>query len=209
MYTWDWALHLALFATAATFTPGPNVLLLLSIAARFGLRAALPAGIGVCLGIPSVIVVVGAGLAEAFLAVPQLRLVLHVGSTIYLLWLAWGIFTMSPPSDGTGAATPLSSFRAAALQWANPKVWTMAVGAVGAYGAGGPPLLGAVMVGSVFALVCIPAAVTWTLFGTGMRRWLMSPSSQGPGVARARARFLAFKFAMGLALGVSITLTWI
>lgn len=198
MFTWDWALHLALFAVVATFTPGPNALLLLSVAARFGLRSALPAALGVALGIPSVIVVVGAGLGGAFEALPWLQVVMHVLATAYIAWLGWQILRMGPPRQGGTDSSPVSLWQAAALQWVNPKVWTMAVGAVGAYSLDGSPLVGALLVGAVFAVVCVPAVAAWTLFGSGLRQWLTSP-----------ARLLVFKVGMGAALAVSIALTWI
>ncbi|GGS24762.1 LysE family translocator [Actinokineospora fastidiosa] len=199
MFAWDWALRLGLFAVVATFTPGPNALLLLSVAARFGLRPAVPAAVGVAVGIPSVIVVVGAGLGGAFAALPWLQVALHVLATVYIGWLGWQILRMGSPGDpAQQAARPVSAWQAAALQWVNPKVWTMAVGAVGAYGVDGGPVVGALSVGAVFAVVCVPAVGAWTLFGSGIRHWLTSPG-----------RLLVFKVGMGAALAVSIALTWV
>lgn len=195
----NWALYLALFAVAATFTPGPNALLLLSVAARFGLRPAVPAAIGVATGIPSVIVVVGAGLGGVLDAAPWLRVTMHVLATVYIVWLGWQILRMGPPGEAVAdGAKPVSLWQAAALQWVNPKVWTMAVGAIGAYGVEGRPVVGALAVGAVFAVVCVPAVSVWTLFGSGLRRWLTSPR-----------RLLVFKYGMGAALLVSIGLTWV
>ncbi|WP_026316660.1 LysE family translocator [Actinokineospora enzanensis] len=201
MFGWEWVLHLALFAAAATFTPGPNALLLLSMGARFPLRLALPAAAGVAIGIPSVVMVVGAGLGEAFNAVSWLRLVMHILATLYIAWLGWQILRMGTPKDATAATTegkPVGLWQAAALQWVNPKVWTMAVGAVSAYSLEGNPVVGALLIGAVFAVISVPAVVTWTLFGVGIRHWLTSP-----------ARLTIYKVVMTAALVVSVALTWV
>ncbi|MGQ0838584.1 LysE family translocator [Actinokineospora sp.] len=198
MFTWEWAAQLALFAAVATMTPGPNALLLLSVAARFGLRLALPAAVGVCIGIPTVIVVVAAGLGQVFEAASWLRVAMHVLATLYIGWLGWQILRMGVPQEGGPDTKPVSLWQAAALQFVNPKVWTMAVGAVGAYSFDGSPLTSALLVGAVFAVVCVPAISMWTLFGSAVRHWLTSPT-----------RFTVFKIGMGTALVASIALTWV
>ena len=198
MYTWDWALHVALFAVVATFTPGPNALLLTSVAAKFGLRAAVPVSLGVWFGIPTLIVVVGLGLGEVFAAFAPLQLVLHIAATAYLAWLTWTILTSKPPQDSVTESAPMNAVQAAALQWVNPKVWTMAVGVIGAYSVQRADAVSqALLVGLIFAVVCVPAVAVWTLFGAGLRRWLTS----------AR-RYLAFKLCMGVLLALSVVLTW-
>jgi threonine/homoserine/homoserine lactone efflux protein len=197
---WAWALHLALFAVVATFTPGPNALLLTTSAANFGLRSTLPAALGVWIGIPSLIILVGAGLGAAFSAVGALQLILHLAATAYILWLAKGVLSMRPPAGPReqGGARPLSTLQAAGLQWVNPKVWVMAVGAVGAYSIrGANPVIEILLIGGMFAVICLPAVTVWTLFGAAVRRWLGSPG-----------RFTVFKVTMSALLALSIALTW-
>ena len=57
----DAALVTAFFAAAipAFFTPGPNNLMLMPSSARFGLARTVPHMIGVCLGFPQMVFVVG------------------------------------------------------------------------------------------------------------------------------------------------------
>ena len=51
------------FAIAASITPGPNVLMVAAAAAGVGLRGAVPMMLGISLGFPAMIVVLGFGLA--------------------------------------------------------------------------------------------------------------------------------------------------
>jgi hypothetical protein len=68
----------AFFAAAipAFFTPGPNNLMLMTSSARFGLGRTVPHMIGVVLGFPLMVLLVGLGLGEVFDAFPVLKTVL-------------------------------------------------------------------------------------------------------------------------------------
>lgn len=198
MYSGEWALQVALFAAVATFTPGPNAVLLLSLGASYGLRPTIAAAVGVWAGIPSLIIVVGAGIVGLASTASSLRLILHLAATAYLGWMAWTVLRMKPPGDEMVQVQPVSFLHAAALQWVNPKVWTMAAGASGAYAIEGTGIAGALIIGAIFAAVCLPAVAMWTLFGVSLRKLLKSP-----------ARFTAFKVCMAGSLVVSVALSWI
>ncbi|HEX5496748.1 MAG TPA: LysE family translocator [Mycobacteriales bacterium] len=198
MSSWDTAAQLAPFAVAATFTPGPNALLLTSVAANYGLRPAVPAAVGIWAGIPILIFIVGIGLGEVSDAVSHSGVILHVAATVYILWLTWTVVRMSPLRAAQSTPRPPSALQAAALQWVNPKVWTMAAGAIGAFTASGRGSVGqALLACAVFAVVLLPAIGMWTLFGTAIRRWLTSDR-----------RFAAFRILMGVLLAGSVVLTW-
>ena len=97
--THEQLLSLAAFAFVTSITPGPNNLMLMASGANFGVRRTLPHMLGVALGFVFMAVLVGAGLAQAFAAVPQLYTVLKVVSVAYLLFLAWKIATAPPPGE--------------------------------------------------------------------------------------------------------------
>lgn len=68
------------------------------------------------------------------------------------------------------------SFLAAALfQWVNPKAWIMAVTAMALFVPAGSPILSGVLVlVAVFALMSLPSAAAWCLFGTAISGFLDS-----------------------------------
>jgi len=166
-----------LFASVMAFTPGPNNVMLASSGARFGVARSLPHVMGVTLGFPVMLFLVGVGLASILLASPWLQLAMKTASCAYLLWLTFQIaVSSSGVKDGAGG-NPLTFLQAAAFQWINPKAWLMAVGAISAYTAGhGTRLYGQVaIIAAITLAVSLASTLTWTAFGAGIRRFLRAP----------------------------------
>ncbi|MGP6087315.1 LysE family translocator [Antarctobacter jejuensis] len=170
----DLFLALALFAAATVFSPGPNNLMLMTSGANFGLRQSLPHMAGVAYGFPLMILPVGLGAMQLFEHFPPAYTALKVLSVLYLLWLAWKIAHQSAPGEGRTAARPLSFVQAAAFQWVNPKAWSMALGAITLYAAS-RDLAAVAWVSATYAVIGTASATTWTILGTGLRRWLSNP----------------------------------
>ena len=84
-------LSFSLFAFVATFTPGPNNVMLAASGANFGFRASLPHILGVFAGFMTLVVAAGFGLASLFAALPALYDILKITSILFLLYLAWKI----------------------------------------------------------------------------------------------------------------------
>ena len=124
----DAALVTAFFAAAipSFFTPGPNNLMLMTSSARFGIARTVPHLIGICLGFPLMVFVVGLGLGEIFEAFPALKTILKFAAAAYFLWMAWTLLGLKLHEAG-GAERPMRAYEAALFQWVNPKAWAMAV----------------------------------------------------------------------------------
>ena len=183
------------FSLVMGFTPGPNNAMLASSGARFGVTRTLPHLIGVTVGFPVMLFLVGVGLASILLASPMLQLVMKTVSCAYLLWLAFQIaMSSSAAKDGAGGK-PLTFLQAAAFQWVNPKAWLMAVGAISAYtaGSGGRLYLQVAIITVITLGVTVASTLTWTAFGAAIRRFL-----------RSAMALRLFNLAMALLLLVSI-----
>ena len=190
--THEQLLALALFAFVTSITPGPNNLMLMASGARFGVRRTVPHMLGVALGFVFMAALVGAGVAQAFVAVPELYVGLKVASVAYLLVLAGKIATAPPPGEAATTGRPMSFLAAAAFQWVNPKAWAMALTAVSVY-APSQTLAGIAAVAVVFGAVNLPSVGIWAALGQGMRRVLTSPG-----------RMRAFNVAMAVMLVASL-----
>ena len=171
----DLFLALAAFAFVTSVTPGPNNLMLLASGVNFGFRRTVPHMLGINVGFPVMIVLVGLGLGRIFEIYPVLYTVLRVCGGAYMLWLAYRIAISGPAGDGTSSATPMNFMQAALFQWVNPKGWITAITAIAAYTL--PAAFGwtVLTVALAFAIVGGPSSVTWTLFGSGLRRFLDDP----------------------------------
>lgn len=78
-------------AVATLFTPGPNNAMLAASGANFGFRRTLPHLLGVALGFPLMLLIVGLALGGIFQASALLREGLRWGGAALLLWIAWKI----------------------------------------------------------------------------------------------------------------------
>jgi threonine/homoserine/homoserine lactone efflux protein len=94
------------FAVAAILlvvTPGPNMLLILSISAAKGARDGLLTLIGVQIANYSHAILAGLGISGLALHVPYGFETLKISGALYLLWLAWGAWR-APSVLKVGAA---------------------------------------------------------------------------------------------------------
>lgn len=163
------------FAVVSSITPGPNNLMMMASGSAFGLKRTLPHMAGVIIGFGAMTAAVGLGLAGVLKASPILFAVLRWGAAAYILYIAWRMVTAKGPGVGGTDGKPISFLGAVAFQWINPKAWVMALGAVGTYAEHDRFLLDVAVIAVSFMIINVPCALTWTSFGTGIRRWFKKP----------------------------------
>src|SRR5450755_2616091 len=132
MQTFPLALILASipFMTSMGITPGPNNILVASSGVNFGFRATIPHMLGITIGYPLMLLIVGIGLAKIFIAVPLTHVILKYIGIAYLLYLAYRIAMASAMGEAQSTPKPLTFMQAAAFQWVNGKAWVISLGAV-------------------------------------------------------------------------------
>jgi threonine/homoserine/homoserine lactone efflux protein len=163
------------FMTSMGFTPGPNNILVASSGVNFGFRATIPHILGITIGYPLMLFVVGIGLAKIFIAVPLIHSILKVISIAYLLYLAYRITLASAMGEARSVPKPLTFLQAAAFQWVNGKAWVIALGAVTTY-----TIVDQTLLLQIVALTAISVIITllsvscWTFFGAFMRQYLQT-----------------------------------
>jgi threonine/homoserine/homoserine lactone efflux protein len=189
-------LAFTLFAVVSSITPGPNNLMLLASGVNFGFRSTVPHMLGISVGFLALTLSIGFGLAEMFSRLPWLYGILKWAGAVYLLYLAWRIATSGPPDEANfnvRSTKPMSFWQAAAFQWVNPKAWVMTVSTFSTYvpGSSGPAVI--ITVAALFALISFPSVGIWTLFGSGLRRFL-----------QVRRNLIIFNYGMAIALVLSL-----
>ncbi len=188
---------LATFAFVTVITPGPNNLMLMASGANFGFRRTVPHMMGIGLGMPLMVVLVGIGIMQVFDAWPPSYSVLKVLSVAYLLFLAWKIANAAAPERTEAEGRPLTFLQAAAFQWVNPKAWTMALSAITLY-ATGRDLPAVLWVAGTYVMVSCISTTSWTVLGQQMRRFL-----------KGARRLRAFNLLMaGLLVATLIPVLW-
>ncbi len=171
----DLLLPLLTFVVAMTITPGPNNIMITASGANFGFRRTIPHLMGIVIGFPVMTLAIGIGLGELFKTWPIVHTVLKYAGTAYLLYLAYRIATAARGGEAQSRGRPLTFLEAAAFQWANPKGWMMAVGAISAYTTvGGNPFLESLIIAATFGVIAVPAVGVWAVFGVAVGRLLRS-----------------------------------
>lgn len=163
----------AVFGLVASITPGPNNTMLLASGINFGFVRTLPHMLGITFGFMFMLLAVGFGLSQLFVAYPVLHHILFVLSSVYLLYLAWKIATSEGNGDsGSSRSRPFTFMQSALFQWVNPKAWAMAVGATTSYVPHEQFAAALPIATIVIGLVNFPCITVWAGFGAGMKKYL-------------------------------------
>ncbi|MGB9097809.1 LysE family translocator [Erwinia sp.] len=188
------------FLWVAAITPGPNNMLLTASGANFGFLRSLGLLIGIMIGMQLMLLMVAFGIGGLILLYPSLHLVLKIGGSAYLLWLAWKIATSKYEKLDTenAPAAPMPFWQGGLLQLINPKAWLMALGAVASFSLAGEAYRSSVMAISVgMALVNVVSGVIWLGFGSLIGR-----------ILRSRQAWTIFNVSMGILTAACVLLIW-
>lgn len=168
-----------LFAFVASITPGPTNILVLSNSARYGFKAALPIINGACVGASGIVLLVGCGVGQSLVQLPNVQTAMQWAGVAWLSYLAWQIFRAPAQAiNADDTQKPLGLLGAAALQLINPKTWMMALAVVSVFaGQGGQRQV--VYLSLMFFLIALPCLGAWALLGAGSSRLLRSPRTVG------------------------------
>lgn len=154
------------FAFSTTITPGPNNVMIMSSGVNYGIKASVPHWLGICIGFPLMVLIVGLGFGVVFERYPHLHQLIKVGGTLYLIYLAWRIASAKPKDIATGKSKALTFWQAVLFQWVNGKAWVMASGAMAAFTTvGGVYWLEVSSITLAFLLVAFPCVGIWLIFG--------------------------------------------
>ena len=172
------------FAFVASITPGPNNLMVMASGAAFGWKRTLPHLIGIAMGFAVLISATVLGLGVVLQRIPYAFDLMRAIGVVWLLWLAWQLAAPAlrttdgeSGSDGpTAGARPFTVLQAAAFQWVNPKSWTMAIAATGAYsGLATSAGVRAALMAATFIVIAPLCNGAWLMAGGALQRLLDNP----------------------------------
>ena len=161
---------------------------------NFGVRRGIPHLLGICIGFPVMLALIGLGFGAVFERYPIVHEIIKIVGVIYLLFLAWKIAMTRGGVEHIEQSKPISFWQAAAFQWVNPKAWIMGSSALAAYTSLDDNFfLQVTIICITFALITLPCAGIWLVSGAGLQRFLRDPG-----------HLRAFNIAMALLLVASI-----
>jgi threonine/homoserine/homoserine lactone efflux protein len=163
------------FAVLVSTTPGPNCTVALLTSAKYGFRSIFPHMLGVMLGFASLLFACSMGAYAMLLSIPYAATVLKWAGIAYLIWMGWmlGTADASTQKQSDNAAKRPSFIGSALFQYANPKAWLLATGAIAAYQPMAKPFaLSVAIMMIVCALACALGICLWGYAGSRMQNWL-------------------------------------
>lgn len=170
MIPWKAAL---LFALVASYTPGPNNLMAMDGARRFGLRRSLPFFVGMASGLSVVMLLAGAFNLILKSVAPKIQPVLGLLGALYLLYLAFKPFLPSHASGGGREAKAYTPLQGLLLQLINPKVLLYSLTLMSSFivpWSDSLPVIG--LVAAAAGVVGLGSLLLWGLFGALFQRYL-------------------------------------
>lgn len=165
-----------IFAFIAALTPGPNNVMLTATGLNFGVRRGMPHLLGICIGFPVMLALIGLGFGTLFKLFPVLHEIIKIVGIVYLLYLAGKIAGAGRDADGETPTRPINFWQSAAFQWINPKAWVMGSSALAAYTSLDDNFfLQIAIICASFAAITFPCAGAWLVFGAELQRFLRDP----------------------------------
>ena len=174
-------LYLAIFffGVSTGVTPGPNNIMLMTSGMNFGIKRSIPHVLGICVGFPVMIILIGLGFSIVFEKLPILHEVIKILGLVYLLYLSWLIASASPDKLESKESKPFTFLQAALFQWVNPKAWVVATSSISAYTTLEGNIYSQVLIIAIaFFFAAIIATSTWLVFGKGIKQILQSAKQQ-------------------------------
>jgi threonine/homoserine/homoserine lactone efflux protein len=165
------------FATAMSFTPGPNTMLSASLAANLGLRGAARFVVAVPAGWTLMMLACGLGLGALVVAVPWMRTAVKAAGVAYLVWLAWRLARTAALADGA-PRLHVGFWQGVGLQFVNIKAWMLALAiaagwVTSAAGQAAPnPGERLAIVCAVMAAFALTSNSVYAIAGSLLRQWL-------------------------------------
>lgn len=158
------------FSLLAIFTPGPNNIMALCIAGKYGFKRCLPFNLGVTVGF---LLLMAACIAFSYVlydALPGIKPVMSAVGAAYMLYLAWR--TIRSSKGGGGPVRDSAGFiPGILLQFVNPKgilfCITVASSYLVPYARGVLPMAGYMLLLEVFIIL---STCMWAAFGAVFQR---------------------------------------
>lgn len=160
------------YVIITTFTPGPNNIMAMSNASRYGFKKSIRFNAGVFFGFLIIMVLSSFLSITLYNIIPSIKPLMTFIGASYILWLAWKIYKSKPHLEDENKAT--SSFTAGImLQFVNVKVIIYCITIVSTFIA---PYYNSVFALSMFSLflasVSFMSTCSWAAFGAIFQKFL-------------------------------------
>jgi len=161
------------YILVTTFTPGPNNIMSMSNASRYGFKKSLIFNIGIFFGFFIIIALSNIFSITLYSLLPSIKpLMTYIGS-IYILWLAWKTYKDKPHKENENEAHTNTFLSGLLLQFVNPKVIIYAITTVSTFVV---PYYKSLFMLTAFSIILASVGFVstccWSLFGSVFQKFL-------------------------------------
>ncbi|MBN3863641.1 LysE family translocator [Pseudomonas frederiksbergensis] len=165
---------------ALNMAPGPNNLLSVSNATRYGYRRACVAGVGRLLAFAAMIALAAVGLSVVLQTSEWLFYAIKIIGAAYLLYLAWQLWRANPEAERLVTGAPIGIVALARQEFlvaaGNPKAILLFTAFLPQFVDPTRPIAAQfVVLGALFLLLEWIAISAYAYMGLHMRRWFAEP----------------------------------
>lgn len=166
---------------ALNMAPGPNNLLSMANAKRYGVRVACYAGVGRLVAFVGMITLAATGLATVLYTSEKLFFIIKIVGGLYLLWIAFQLWTADPADSGNEALGGRSLFQLGRQEFllaaGNPKAILIFTAFLPQFvDPTGAVALQFLILGVLFLMLEWVAIAGYAFFGKALRHWFSRPS---------------------------------
>jgi cysteine/O-acetylserine efflux protein len=161
------------YVIVTTFTPGPNNIMSMSNASRYGFRKSIKFNVGIFFGFFIIIALCSVFSVTLYKLIPSITPIMTCIGAIYILWLAWKTYNSKPHSEESSVKQTNTFMSGLLLQFVNPKVILYGITTVSTFIV---PYYKSVfalaMFSVILAFVGFIATCCWALFGSVFEKFL-------------------------------------
>ncbi|SCZ80008.1 LysE family transporter [Acidaminobacter hydrogenoformans] len=161
------------YSIITIFTPGPNNIMSMSNASRYGFKKSLPFNVGVFFGFLVILGLSSLFSVTLFALIPNLKPFVTVIGAAYILWLAWKTYHSKPIDAAKDVKHTSTVGTGILLQFVNPKAILFCLTTLSTFIV---PYYNSFYVVMLFALflasLTFVSTCCWSLFGSVFQRVL-------------------------------------
>lgn len=156
-----------------TFTPGPNNIMSMSNASRYGFKKSIRFNLGIFAGFFVIIALCSTFSVMLYNLIPSIKPIMTWIGAVYILWLAWKTYRSTPHGEGGNERATNTFSSGLLLQFVNPKVILYGITTVSTFIV---PYYKSTVILAAFSLILafvgFVATCCWALFGSVFQRFL-------------------------------------
>ena len=161
------------YVLITSFTPGPNNILSMSNASRYGFKKSILFNVGIFFGFFIIIGLCSVFSATLYNLLPSIKYFMTIIGAMYILWLAWKTYKSKPPSDNPNTKDTNTFLAGFFLQFVNLKVILYGITTVSTFIV--PYYKSSIslaLFSVLLAFIGFTATCCWSLFGSLFQRFL-------------------------------------